>query len=123
MPVAKLAQGWQVSRSLAGRLRMFGYVGSYLQDRELTNSQFMLDEPIWKEIYAPRGYLAVEGEWIKRTAYGKTLEKVAKHGADAFYHGEIAKSMIKKLDSEGGVMTLKDVSPLKLLALRVEWIS
>lgn len=73
----------------------------------------MLDEPIWKEVYAPRGYLAVEGDWIKRTAYGKTLEKVAKHGVDAFYRGEIANSMIKKLDSVGGVMTMKDVrSPL-----------
>jgi hypothetical protein len=30
MPVAKLAQGWQVSRSLAGRLRMFGYVTLYV---------------------------------------------------------------------------------------------
>ena len=69
----------------------------------------MLDEPTWKEVYAPRGYLAVEGEWIKRTAYGKTLEKVAKHGADAFYHGEVAEHMIRKLDSLGGVMTLKDV--------------
>jgi len=123
MPVAKLAQGWQVSRSLAGRLRMFGYFTSYLHDKELTISQFMLDEPIWKEVYAPRGYLAVEGEWIKRTAYGKTLEKVAKHGADAFYNGEIAKSMIKKLDSEGGVMTLKDVSSLKLFDTRVSSMS
>jgi len=86
-------------------------------------SQFMLDEPIWKKVYAPRGYLAVEGEWIKRTAYGKTLEKVAKHGADAFYNGEIAESMIKKLDSEGGVMTLKDVSLLELLTLRLHLIS
>ena len=86
-------------------------------------SQFMLDEPIWKKVYAPRGYLAVEGEWIKRTAYGMTLEKVAKHGADAFYNGEIAESMIKKLDSEGGVMTLKDVSLLELLTLRLHLIS
>jgi len=83
-------------------------------------SQFMLDEPIWKKVYAPRGYLAVEGEWIKRTAYGKTLEKVAKHGADAFYNGEIAESMIKKLDSEGGVMTLNDVSLFERFAFRVE---
>ena len=123
MPVAKLAQGWQVSRSLAGRLRMFGYVTSTSTFSMLTSSQFMLDEPVWKEVYAPRGYLAVEGEWIKRTAYGRTLEKVAKHGADAFYNGEIAKSMIKKLDSEGGVMTLKDVSSLEPLTLRVHLIS
>lgn len=76
----------------------------------------MLDEPVWKEVYAPRGYLAVEGEWIRRIAYGKTLERVAKHGADAFYHGELAEHMIRKLDSLGGVMTLKDVRPRPVLA-------
>jgi gamma-glutamyltranspeptidase/glutathione hydrolase/leukotriene-C4 hydrolase len=69
----------------------------------------MLNEPTWSEIYAPHGYLAVEGDWIKRSAYGRTLETVAKHGADAFYNGKIAKQMIRKLDSVGGVMTLDDV--------------
>lgn len=123
MPVAKLARGWQVSRSLAGRLRVFGYVPpshSCSGPLKLIISQFMLDEPIWKDIYAPRGHLAVEGEWIKRTAYGKTLEKVAKHGADAFYTGEVAKHMINKLDSQGGVMTLKDVSLCPLRPLNME---
>lgn len=69
----------------------------------------MLDNPTWSEVYAPRGYLAVEGDWIKRSAYGRTLETVAKHGADAFYSGQIAEKMINKLKSLGGVMTLKDV--------------
>lgn len=75
----------------------------------LTIRQFMLDNPTWSQVYAPRGYLAVEGDWIKREAYGRTLETVAKHGADAFYHGEIANHMINKLESLGGVMTHKDV--------------
>lgn len=117
MPVAKLARGWHVSRSLAGRLRMFGYVHTtYLimlgpVEADL-HSQFMLDSPTWKEVYAPRGYLAVEGDWIKREAYGRTLETVAQKGVDAFYNGKIADHMIDKLRSLGGVMTLRDVSPI-----------
>lgn len=79
----------------------------------------MLDSPTWKEVYAPRGYLAVEGDWIKREAYGRTLETVAKWGVDAFYHGKIADHMIDKLRSFGGVMTLKDVRRHYL----VLWIS
>lgn len=72
----------------------------------------MLGEDTWKEVYAPRGYLAVEGDWIKRTAYGRTLEEVAKHGAGVFYNGPIADAMINKLESVNGVMTHKDVRPL-----------
>jgi hypothetical protein len=72
----------------------------------------MLSEDTWKEVYAPRGYLAVEGDWIKRAAYGRTLEEVAKHGAGVFYNGSIADAMINKLESVNGVMTHKDVRPL-----------
>jgi gamma-glutamyltranspeptidase/glutathione hydrolase/leukotriene-C4 hydrolase len=76
--------------------------------------QFMLDDEIWSGIYAPRGHLAVEGEWINRAAYGRTLETIAKHGAKAFYNGPIAEAMIHKIRSSGGAMTLKDVSPTSL---------
>lgn len=70
----------------------------------------MLDDPTWKEIYAPRGYLSVEGDYIKRTRYGKTLEQIAHGGADAFYTGDLAEKMVKSIGDAGGVMTLKDVS-------------
>lgn len=70
----------------------------------------MLDDKTWKDIYVSRGYLAVEGDYIKRTNYGRTLERIAHEGADAFYKGEIAERMIKTIDKAGGVMTLDDVS-------------
>ncbi|TYJ52700.1 gamma-glutamyltransferase [Cryptococcus floricola] len=96
MPVADLAKGWKVSRELAKRLRFFG--------------QFMLSSPAWKAIYAPRGELLVEGEFIQRTNYGKTLEKIAREGAEAFYHGEIAESTVETIKNAGGIMTLNDAS-------------
>ncbi|ORY26867.1 nucleophile aminohydrolase [Naematelia encephala] len=95
MPVAKLARGWQVSRELARRIRIFG--------------QFMLDNPVWAKIYAPRGALLVEGEYVQRLAYGKTLEKIAKEGASAFYEGDIAKNMIETITSLRGIMSLDDL--------------
>lgn len=70
----------------------------------------MLEDPTWKDIYAPRGYLSVEGDYIKRVKYGHTLEKIAHGGADAFYKGEIAESMVKTIKTAGGVMTEDDVS-------------
>lgn len=73
-------------------------------------SQFMLNSPAWKDVYAPQGYLAVEGDYIKRVNYGRTLEKIAKEGAQAFYHGDIAKSSIRTIQKSGGIMELDDVS-------------
>jgi gamma-glutamyltranspeptidase/glutathione hydrolase/leukotriene-C4 hydrolase len=70
----------------------------------------MPEDKTWMDIYAPRGYLAVEGDYIKRINYGKTLERIAHGGADAFYNGEIAEKMVKSIKKAGGVMTLKDVS-------------
>lgn len=70
----------------------------------------MLTSPAWAEVYAPHGYLAVEGEWIKRTKYARTLEIIAKEGVDAFYEGELAQKMVRTIHATGGVLQLDDVS-------------
>ena len=70
----------------------------------------MLDDPTWSDIYAPRGYHLVEGDWMKRLNYGRTLEQVAEHGADAFYHGAIAENMVKEVEKQGGILNTEDVS-------------
>ncbi|WWC59190.1 gamma-glutamyltransferase [Kwoniella dejecticola CBS 10117] len=102
MPVAKLARGWKVSRELARRLRVFG--------------QFMLSSPTWSAVYAPRGPLLVEGDFVQRINYGKTLEIIAREGAQAFYHGDIAESSIKTIGSAGGIMGLDDLKGYKARA-------
>ncbi|KIY35507.1 gamma-glutamyltransferase [Cryptococcus gattii E566] len=102
MPVAELAKGWRVSRELARRLRLFG--------------EFMLSSPTWSAVYAPRGAMLVEGDFIQRLNYGKTLEKIAEQGASAFYQGEIAESSIKTIAKAGGVMTLDDLKSFKALS-------
>jgi gamma-glutamyltranspeptidase/glutathione hydrolase/leukotriene-C4 hydrolase len=70
----------------------------------------MLDSPTWSKVYAPHGYLAVEGDLINRASYGKTLELIAKHGADEFYEGKTASKMVDHIKSQNGVLTLEDVS-------------
>lgn len=70
----------------------------------------MLESPTWSKVYAPHGYLAVEGDLINRASYGKTLELIAKHGADEFYEGKTASKMVDHIKSQNGVLTLEDVS-------------
>ena len=69
----------------------------------------MLDNPTWSEVYAKRGSLLVEGEYVKRVAYGRTLERVANEGVDAFYSGDIAQSMVNTVQSFGGILSMEDV--------------
>ncbi|WRT65034.1 gamma-glutamyltransferase [Kwoniella shivajii] len=102
MPVAELAKGWKVSRELARRLRLFG--------------QFMLSSPTWSSVYAPRGSLLVEGDFIQRLVYGQTLEEIAEHGPGGFYEGEIAESSVRAVGAAGGIMSLEDLKNYKARA-------
>lgn len=74
----------------------------------------MLGNPTWAAVYAPRGYLLVEGDYVERLHYGKTLERIAEHGASAFYEGEVAENSVKTIQASGGIMTLDDVRELSL---------
>ena len=51
----------------------------------------------------------MEGDFIKRENYGRTLRKIAKGGAGVLYNGEIAESIVETVQSQGGVLSLKDV--------------
>ncbi|KAK4688922.1 hypothetical protein P7C73_g1180, partial [Tremellales sp. Uapishka_1] len=73
------------------------------------NSGFMSADTTWASIYAPRGALLVEGDWIQRINYGKTLEAIAHRGVEAFYEGEIAENMVETVASRGGILSLKDL--------------
>ena len=45
----------------------------------------MLNEPDWKEVFAPKGCLLKEGDTIHRPALSVTLAAIAAQGPDAFY--------------------------------------
>ena len=47
-----------------------------------------------------------------------TLEKIAKGGADVFYTGDMAKSMVKLTQATNGTMTLQDLADYKVLVKR-----
>lgn len=82
-------------------------------DELTTPRQFMLESPTWSAVYAPRGALLVEGDYVKRVNYGKTLERIAKEGVEAFYKGEVAEQMVDTVRKAGGILTLEDVSHMR----------
>jgi len=47
----------------------------------------------FSELFKPNGRFIKKGNLIKRTKYGKTLQKIAEAGADEFYSGQMAKQV------------------------------
>ncbi|PWN42667.1 gamma-glutamyltranspeptidase [Ceraceosorus guamensis] len=103
-PSIKLAKRSIVGPQLAKKLKL---VGGY----------FMLEYPEWSDIFVnpDTGILKAEGEEIRRPAYAKTLEKIAKHGPKAFYEGDVAKTMVEKVQSTGGILTEADLAAYKVV--------
>jgi gamma-glutamyltranspeptidase / glutathione hydrolase / leukotriene-C4 hydrolase len=97
LPAAELAAGWPVSTELALRIRW-----PFFHELMFGNADF-------RAVFAPEGRLLAEGETIRRTNLSWTLTTVAEKGADAFYEGPIADSIVEKVRSTGGILTREDM--------------
>ena len=92
-----------------------------------------MNNPDWSSIFAPSGRLLKEGEKVSRANLSRTLSTISKEGANAFYtvrgygpkrhsisnffQGAIADSIVRKVQSEGGILTRVD---LENYAVKVE---
>ncbi|SNX83561.1 related to gamma-glutamyltransferase [Melanopsichium pennsylvanicum] len=113
MPSVELAKSAVVSKELARRLSYFG--------------GFMLEDPTWSEIFVDEatGELKKAGDVFHRKAYAKTLQTIAEKGAEAFYSGSIATSLVETTQSHGGILTLDDMAGYKVVvrkALQGSWL-
>ncbi len=75
--------------------------------------------PNIKETYIDQngGKLPKEGEIYKNPYLANTYKKIAKGGRDAFYKGEIAKTISKYIKSQGGFLSQEDFA-----THRSEWV-
>ncbi|KAG4416524.1 hypothetical protein IFR04_010318 [Cadophora malorum] len=82
----------------------------YMYEATKDGNTFLTDDPQWAMDFAPNGTLLGLGETLTRKRYANTLEAVAKHGAKAFYEGDIAQYTINALQAANGTMTLEDLA-------------
>ncbi|KAF7288635.1 Sec7-like domain belongs to guanine nucleotide exchange factors [Mycena chlorophos] len=95
-PSVDLARGWILQEELADRITWF--------------PTLMLENPDWSATFAPNGRFLRKGEIIRRTNYSRTLSRIANEGADSFYKGPIAESLVKKISETGGILSLSDLA-------------
>lgn len=60
------------------------------------------------EVYMPNGKAPKKGEIFKNPFLANTLETIAKEGRDAFYKGEIARTIAAYIKEQGGFLSYKD---------------
>ncbi len=78
---------------------------------------FLQKYPGFKETYMPNGHTPRKGEIFKNPDLANTLEKIAKGGRDAFYKGEIAKTIDKFIHEQGGFLSYDDLAEFE-----PEWV-
>ncbi len=88
-------------------------IGYYLTS---SSGQFK-DYPNFADTYMPDGEPLKKGDVFKNPYLGDTYEKIARGGREAFYKGEIAKTIASFIQSQGGLLTEKDLADHKS-----EWV-
>lgn len=75
------------------------------------------DQPGFAEIFLPSGRAPEHGETFRNPALAATLEAIASGGRDAFYRGEIARSLESYMREHGGFLRYEDLAEHKS-----EWV-
>jgi gamma-glutamyltranspeptidase/glutathione hydrolase len=73
--------------------------------------------PNFKETYMPKGQMPAKGDIFRNPDLANTYEKIAKGGRDAFYRGDIARTIEKYIKEQGGFLSYSDFETHKS-----EWV-
>jgi gamma-glutamyltranspeptidase/glutathione hydrolase len=99
--IALASEGYELDEALPSTLRE----GRALLER-------------WPEaarVFLPNGRVPRAGERFVNPDYATTLRTIAVEGAEAFYHGTIAKRIAADMDSAGGIIGLEDLAQYQVI--------
>lgn len=74
------------------------------------NARSLSRYPNVKEVYMPGGKAPAKGEIFKNPYLAHTLELIAEGGRDAFYRGEIARTIDTFMKEQGGFLSYEDMA-------------
>jgi gamma-glutamyltranspeptidase/glutathione hydrolase len=105
-PAACIAEeGYVVDAHLAG-----GWKGKAAYPEACSLLDRVQANPEARRIYLRDGAPYEPGEVLRYPDYARTLRHLAEHGADDFYHGELAGRMSEDLDANGSFVTADDLA-------------
>tara|TARA_B100001564_G_scaffold358019_1_gene375642 strand:- start:184 stop:1875 length:1692 start_codon:yes stop_codon:yes gene_type:complete len=94
-----------------------GFVLSNFQANDLNKfkEKFSKNKEAKKIFTRPNGFF--EGDLLVQTNLSRTLERIAKNGKQEFYSGTTAKKIANFFQSNGGILSLKDLEEYRLRIL------
>ena len=87
-----------------------GFPVSHTLSASITEDELLCQFPTSKAIFTHDGRPLQPGEILYQRDLARTFQKIAQEGSDTFYEGEIARSMVKFIQEQGGLLSLKDLA-------------
>ncbi|KAF4337883.1 gamma-glutamyltransferase [Fusarium beomiforme] len=94
-------------------------MAAFIEKTIKDHHNFFVEDPSWAEDFTRNGQLIPQGEKMTRRRYARTLQAIADHGADVFYTGPFAESMVKTIQDTNGTVTLDDYKNYKVISREV----
>ncbi|KAF9770969.1 hypothetical protein IL306_011442 [Fusarium sp. DS 682] len=94
-------------------------MAAFIEKTIRAHRNFFVEDPSWAEDFTRNGQLIPEGEKMIRRRYARTLQAIADHGADVFYTGPFAESMVKTIQETNGTITLDDYKNYNVISREV----
>lgn len=84
----------------------------------------LTDDPATAKIYTKaNGSIYEVGELLRNPDMAQTYRRLAEHGADDFYTGEIANQISNDMQANGGLLSLKDLAACETETVEPLWTS
>jgi len=107
-----------VARSLAPAIRLAraGFpLSGHLHDGLVARLEQFKTEPDVAKNFLAQGAVPPPGTLIRQPQLAATLEYLAQHGLESFYHGELAAKLVAGVRSQGGIWTEADLAGYRAL--------
>lgn len=98
----------------AAELAAKGFALSYAQAQSL-HSRGLDQFPESRRIFQRNGKFYEPGETLVQPELGRTLDRIARLGANDFYEGETAQLLAKDMKEHGGLITVEDLKQYKAI--------
>jgi gamma-glutamyltranspeptidase/glutathione hydrolase len=100
----------------AAELASSGFTLSYAQAQSFrTNERNLSRFAETRRIFLRDGKFYEPGETFVQPELGRTLERIARHGAKDFYEGETARLLAREMAGHGGLITLEDLKAYRTI--------
>jgi gamma-glutamyltranspeptidase/glutathione hydrolase len=88
-----------------------GYLAMLIGDSASELAQF----PASADVFLAAGRPPEVGRMIRPTAFARTLRQIAAEGADTLYAGALARTIVRDVQANGGLMSLEDLADYRVV--------